>query len=114
LWYTRRSIVFQRILLCQNTCLQKLIEGLPDKQLVSQLPVERLDTADLPRIPRLETAGEELLKTSMYQLSLSARAFDRTLKVSRAIADLAGSETIRPEHAGEAIPYRGLDRNLIV
>ena len=57
-------------------------------------------------------AGNELLKFAMADLNLSARAYDRILKVARTIPDLAGAENIVGDHVSEAIQYRWLERQL--
>ena len=60
----------------------------------------------------LDESTKELLKFAMSDLNLSARAYDRILKVARTIADLAGVENILSEHVSEAIQYRTLDRQI--
>jgi magnesium chelatase family protein len=59
---------------------------------------------------QLDTPSENLLKTAMNRLKLSARAYDRILKVARTIADLDGKPNINHVHISEAIGYRNLDR----
>lgn len=70
----------------------------------------QLQARDVQKICSINKAGQTLLKRAMERLGLSARAYDRILKVSRTIADLAGKEDIAPEHLAEAIQYRSLDR----
>lgn len=70
----------------------------------------RMTSRLLARYARPDEAGLRLLQTAMERLSLSARAYDRILKVARTIADLEGSPSILPSHLAEAIGYRGLDR----
>lgn len=67
---------------------------------------------DIQKHCALRQESQDMLKMAMTELHFSARAYDRILKVSRTIADLAGCDEIRPEHVSEAIQYRTLDRNL--
>ncbi len=63
------------------------------------------------QICEINEEGQNLIKLAMEKLKLSARAYDRILKVARTIADLADSDQIEPEHLAEAINYRSLDRD---
>ncbi|MHC1706020.1 MAG: YifB family Mg chelatase-like AAA ATPase [Bacteroidales bacterium] len=71
----------------------------------SQIP-----SKEIRKVCHLNEAGNALLKSAMERLGLSARAYDRILKVSRTIADLEGSTDIKTEHLAEAIHYRSLDK----
>ena len=70
----------------------------------------QMETKQLHQYAIPDAAGMQLLKQAMTRLSLSARAYDRILKVSRTIADLDGTEKIETPHLAEAIHYRNLDR----
>ena len=71
-----------------------------------------MGTNEIRKYCKLDSAGTELLKMAMTKLGLSARAYDRILKVSRTIADIEKTESIQPNHISEAIQYRSLDREL--
>jgi magnesium chelatase family protein len=66
---------------------------------------------DLGRFCRLDAAAQNRMRMLLQTLDLSARAYDRVLKVARTIADLAGAESVTEEHVAEASAYRELDRN---
>ena len=72
----------------------------------------RMGSRELKAHCAIDDATLELLKFAMSDMHLSARAYDRILKVARTIADLAGSETIVSDHISEAIQYRSLDRQM--
>ena len=83
----------------------KRFESFPDIYSNAMMPPQMVKD-----ICQINTAGRTLLKTAMERLGLSARAYDRILKVARTIADLGSAEDIRIEHLAEAIQYRSLDR----
>ncbi len=70
-----------------------------------------LTSAELRLYCSIDTSGIQLLKTAMERLGLSARAYDRILKLARTIADLEGQSSIQTHHLAEAIQYRSLDRS---
>ena len=72
----------------------------------------RMGSRELKQFCELDEAAKELLKFALTDMNLSARAYDRILKVARTIADLAGAENILPDHVSEAIQFRSLDRQL--
>ena len=72
----------------------------------------RMGSRELKAFCALDATAKELLQFAMTDMNLSARAYDRILKVARTIADLAGAEHIASEHVSEAIQYRSLDRQL--
>lgn len=72
----------------------------------------RMNSKLIKKYCALEDEAKELLKMAMAELGFSARAFNKILKISRTIADLAGAEIILAEHISEAVQYRSLDRRL--
>jgi magnesium chelatase family protein len=98
------SIIRQRVIAAREVQVKRFqaYEGIYcNAQMSSKL---------LKEICVIHTAGQNLLRSAMEKLNLSARAYDRILKVSRTIADLSQSDEIRTEHLAEAIQYRSLDR----
>jgi magnesium chelatase family protein len=74
----------------------------------------RMATRHLKQHCKLNQDSQELIRVAMNELNLSARAYDRILKVARTIADLDAQTEISPEHVSEAIQYRTFDRTLWV
>ncbi len=70
----------------------------------------QMNTKQIRRYCKMDEASKNLLKSAMERLNLSARAYDRILKVARTIADLEGNPDVNGNHISEAIQYRSLDR----
>ncbi len=100
------SVIRARVIASRNRQLQRFA-GKP--RLTCNA---RMGSKELKAHCQLDAATMDLLKFAMTDLNLSARAYDRILKVARTIADLAASDPITSEHIGEAIQYRSLDRQL--
>lgn len=100
----KSEVIRERVIKAREIQLERY-KNLPGVYSNAQLPSNKVKD-----ICQLNEAGQNLLKMAMEKLNLSARAYDRILKVSRTIADLAGSKTITIEHLAEAIHYRNLDR----
>ncbi|MBW7871511.1 MAG: magnesium chelatase, partial [Flavobacteriia bacterium] len=83
----------------------KRYHGLPNIHYNAQMGPAQLDEYCVT-----DEASNKLIKSAMDKLNLSARAYDRILRVARTIADLEGSEELKSHHIGEAIQYRSLDR----
>lgn len=90
-------------------CARKIQEKRYKKE--SSLFNAHLESKELEKYCVLDKEGEELLKMAILELGISARAYDKILKVSRTISDLEGSEAISAGHVSEAIGYRSLDRD---
>jgi magnesium chelatase family protein len=72
----------------------------------------QMESKEIKKFCEINEECSKLLKNAIDRLGLSARAYDRIIKVSRTIADLEGVENIKPSHISEAIQYRSLDRNV--
>lgn len=103
---TERSTVIRERVIRARLIQEKRFEGMEGIHSNSQIPSRMLR-----EVCRINETGTQLLKTAMEKLGLSARAYDRILKVSRTIADLDQSADIQTEHLAEAINYRSLDRD---
>ena len=72
-----------------------------------------MESRHLRRYCQLDKASGDLIKNAMNKLGLSARAYDKILKVARTIADLDMSADIQVKHVAEAIQYRSLDKSML-
>jgi magnesium chelatase family protein len=100
----KSQAIRQRVIKARNLQSERY-KMLPGIHCNAQIPSKFLQ-----RICKLDTESHEMLRNAMEKLNLSARAYNRILKVARTIADLDEKPDILPEHLAEAIHYRSLDR----
>jgi len=100
----KSELIRERVITARNIQIKRFGDK-PDLHANAQMTPQMVRD-----ICKITESGQNLLKKAMEKLGLSARAYDRILKVSRTIADLAGSEDIKMEHLAEAIHFRSLDR----
>lgn len=106
LQYAEKSNVIRERVMKARKIQERRFEGFKDLHYNAQMGPDMVR-----KICQISAEGMLLIKSAMDKLGLSARAYDRILKVSRSIADLEGSESISTEHLAEAIHYRSLDRD---
>ncbi|MDR0814144.1 MAG: YifB family Mg chelatase-like AAA ATPase [Bacteroidales bacterium] len=99
------KIVRERVMAARNVQKQRFADS-PGIHCNAQMTSKMLQ-----KYCRIDAAGQNIMKVAMQKLGLSARAYDRILKVSRTIADMEASENIQVQHLSEAIQYRSLDRD---
>ncbi|MVN20272.1 YifB family Mg chelatase-like AAA ATPase [Mucilaginibacter arboris] len=100
----KSEVIRERVIKAREIQQKRFIEK-PDLHCNAQM-----ESKMVRQVCKISEAGQILLKKAMEKLGLSARAYDRILKVARTIADLAGTEDIQIEHLAEAIQFRSLDR----
>ncbi len=100
------SVAIRKRVIAARDVQTKRYSDLPNIHYNAQMGVKQIR-----EFCELDRSSKELLKKAMERLNLSARAYDRILKVSRTIADLEGANTINGDHISEAIQYRSLDRD---
>ncbi|MDR3094048.1 MAG: YifB family Mg chelatase-like AAA ATPase [Bacteroidales bacterium] len=99
------KVIRERVMAARNIQKQRFADSVGihcNAQMTSKM---------LQKYCRIDAAGQNIMKIAMQKLGLSARAYDRILKVSRTIADMEASENIQVHHLSEAIQYRSLDRD---
>jgi magnesium chelatase family protein len=95
-----------------SAVLSRILEARARQRARGVLSNARLSGKEVKAHCKLDAPSKTLVKEAVSKLGLSARSFDRILKVARTVADLAGSEPLREEHVAEAVGYRSLDRPL--
>lgn len=90
-----------------NDCRRIQLERFQDEKIYSN---SQMNPKQIRHYCKLDSDGKNLLKIAMDRMGLSARAYDRILKVARTVADLDGSKDIRTSHLSEAVQYRSLDK----
>jgi magnesium chelatase family protein len=103
---SENSLVIRERVIAARLIQEGRFEGMEGIHSNSQIPSKMLR-----EVCRIDEAGNQMLKTAMGKLGLSARAYDRILKVARTIADLDRMKDIGAQHLAEAINYRSLDRD---
>ncbi len=98
------EVIRQRVISARKIQIERFKDS---KEIYSNA---QMSSKQIRQYCKIDEAGQAILKSAMEKLGLSARAYDRILKVSRTIADLETSENINTEHLAEAIQYRSLDR----